>query len=108
MFGCERKNIYFLPAIFPLLTIVGMRVMNSTGNNIILMVLLSLITAYMIFIVIMNNKVPNRVYAPIVFLISISLILAFALVSNHIYGSDSNYEYYFFQLTMQSGHWQVF
>ena len=105
----NTEKIYLLlPAIFPLLAVLGMRIMNVYGNNIMLMVLLSLIPVYIIFMAIMHNKVPDRVYAPIIFCVSISFLLMFAFVSNYIYGSDSHSEFFLFGLTMANGHWQVF
>jgi uncharacterized membrane protein len=104
----KEKAFLLVPAFFPLLSILGMRLMNTTDNNVMLMALLFLIPAYAIFIAVKHTQVPDRVYPPMVFFISISFLLMFALLSNHIYGSDSHMEYYIFQLTSSSEHWQIF
>ena len=101
------KIYLLLPAFFPLLAILGIRIMNSNGNNIMLMVLLLLIPAYVIFMAILHNKVPDGVYAPIIFCISISLILLLGLRSNHVIGADIHTEYYIFHQTLDNGKWQL-
>jgi len=107
-FDTKDKAFLLLPVFFPLLSILGMRLMNSTDNNILLMVLLFMIPAYVIFIAIFNRKVSEKVYPSLILLISISLILLLALRSNYIIGGDTHQEYYFFQLVSSSQHWQVF
>ncbi len=103
----REKALLILPSLFPLLSIVGMRIMNLTDNNIILMVLLFLIPAYVIFISFYRSQVPQRLYPSLIYLISISLILMLSLRSNHIMGSDPHVEYYFFQTTLNNLYWSV-
>lgn len=100
-----EKALLIVPSFFPLLSIVGMRIMNLSDNNIMLMVLLFLIPAYIIFISFFNRRVPERVYPIAIFLTSISLLLMFALRSNHIIGSDIHIEYRLFQTMLGSLHW---
>jgi uncharacterized membrane protein len=107
-FNIKENTYLMLPAVFPLLSVVGMRFINNTGNNIILLILFILIPIYVIFIAFKNSDVPPRVYPLIIFFISISIVLVYALLSNHIYGSDSNYEYYVFQKTLNSGSWEIY
>ncbi len=104
----KEKAYLLLPAFFPFMSILGMRIMNTTDNNTMLMALLFLIPAYTIFISIKHNQVSDRVYPPMIFLISISLVLLLGLRSNHIIGADAHTEYYLFQQTFQSGRWQIF
>jgi uncharacterized membrane protein len=51
-----------VPISFPALSIFGMHIMNTTDNNIILMLLLFLIPIYVIFVCVFNHKFPNRIY----------------------------------------------
>ena len=103
-----EKAFLILPVLFPLLSIVGMRIMNLTDNNMLLMLLLFLIPAYVIFISFYRSKVPQRLYPSLIYLISISLLLMVSLRSNHIIGSDVHDMYYLFQVTLQEGHWRLF
>ena len=103
-----EKAFLIVPALLPLLSIVGMRIMNLTGNNVLPMLLLFLIPAYVIFISFYRHKVPPRVYPGLIFSIGISLLLMVALRSNHLLGSDIHDMYYSFQLTLDEGHWRLF
>ena len=93
--------------MFPLLSIVGLRVMNLTEDNTLLFLLLSLIPAYVIFISIFNQKVPERVYPIAIFLISISLVVLYALRGNHLLGADIHQMYFFYRLTLDNLHWRL-
>lgn len=103
----REKALLIVPSMFPLLSIVGMRIMNLTDNNVLLMLLLFLIPAYIIFISFYNSKVPQGLYPSLILLISISLLLMLSLRSNHIIGSDIHDEYYIFQVTLDNFHWGV-
>ncbi len=104
----NEKKYLIVPLVLPTLSILGIYMMKYYSSNTILISFLLLILVYVILISIKNNKVPDKVYVPILFLISISLMLSYALLSNHIYGSDSHQEYYFFQLISSQGHWDVY
>jgi len=103
----KEKAFLLLPAILPVLSVLGMRLMNATGNNAMLILLLSLIPAYVIFLVVMRRHVPERIYPAILFLIGISFVLLVGMRSNHIIGRDTHWEYYLFQLTYTDQQWQI-
>ena len=103
-----EKAVLIVPILFPALSIFGMRVMNTTDNNIVLMFLLFLIPAYVVFICFFNQKFSKRIYPIVIFLISISLLLMLSLRSNHIIGADTHLEYYYFRTTFDNLHWSVF
>jgi len=102
-----EKAFLIVPILFPALSIFGMHVMNITDNNIILMFLLFLIPIYVVFVCIFNQKFSKRLYPVVIFLISISLLLLYALRSNHIIGTDTHFEYYLFRITLDNLHWRV-
>ena len=104
----SEKAFLIVPISFPALSIFGMNLMNTTDNNIILMLLLFLIPIYVIFVCVFNHKFPNRIYPVVIFLISISLILLVPLRSNHIIGVDTHQEYYYFQTTLSNLYWNTF
>ena len=104
----SEKTFLIVSILFPALSIFGMHIMNTTDNNIILMFLLFLIPIYVVFVCFFNHKFPKRMYPVVIFLISISLILMLALRSNHLIGSDTHTEYYFFRYTLDNLHWSIF
>jgi uncharacterized membrane protein len=101
----SEKAFLIVPIFFPVLSIYGMHLMNTTDNNIILMSLYLLIPAYIIFVCFFNQKFPKRLYPVVIFLISISLLLLFMLRFPHIHGRDVHTEYYLFQTTLNNLHW---
>lgn len=104
----SEKAFLIVPILFPALSIFGMHVMHTTDNNIILIILLFLIPAYVIFLCFFNQKFPKRLYPIVIYLISISLLLLWSLISNHIVGIDTHSEYYFFRTTLNNMYWSVF
>ena len=103
----REKMLLIVPSLFPLLSVVGMRIMNLTDNNVLLMVLLFVIPVFVILISFYQSEVPQRLYPSLILLISISLILILSLRSNHIIGADTHDEYYLFQATLDNLHWSV-
>jgi uncharacterized membrane protein len=103
----REKAVLLIPAFFPLLSILGMHMMNTTDNNLMPMALLFLIPVYAVFIAVGSNHVPERSYPLIIFLSSISLVLLLGLRSNHILGSDTHNEYYLFQQILYNERWQI-
>ena len=104
----SEKAFLIMPILFPALSIFGMHIMNTTDNNIFLMLMLFLIPIYVVFVCFFNKRFPKRLYPVVIFLISISLLLLISLRSNHIIGADAHTEYYFFQTTLDNLHWSVF
>jgi len=103
----REKLFLIIPSVFPLLSILGMRIMNQSDNNMVLLLLLFLIPAYVAFISFYHRQVSERVYPITILCISISLVLMLCLRSNHILGSDVHEFYYFFQSTLEKGHWVI-
>ena len=103
----SEKVFLVIPILFPALSIFGMHIMNTTNNNIFLMILLFSIPIYVVLVCFFNQKFPNRLYSIVIFLISISLLLLLSLRSNHLIGWDTHTEYYFFQTTLNNLHWSI-
>ena len=95
------------PILFPFLSIFGTYLMNTEGNNIILMTMLFLIPIYVAFVVYMNKQIPKIVYPIAILMISISLLLMHGLRSNYVIGSDVNAEYYAFQVVARNAFWSM-
>ena len=103
----REKLLLIVPTLFPLLSIVGMRLMNISSNNSILMFMLFLIPAYLIFIAFYHGNIPERLYPVFTYLIGVSIVLLLALRSNHLLGSDVHESYYVFQTTLDKMYWSV-
>ncbi len=104
----KEKAFLLLPAFFPLLSISGMHLMNTTDNNTILMALLFLIPAYVIFVAVKHQQVSGKVYPLMIFLIGVSLVLLFGLRSNYIIGADVHTDFFYFLQTYNNGKWSIF
>ena len=101
----REKAFLIIPSLFPLLSIVGMRIMNLTDNNALLMLLLFMIPAYIIFLSFSHRKVSEKVYPAAIFLIGISLLLMYSLRSNHIIGADTHRAFLTFLTTFDNLRW---
>lgn len=95
------------PALFPFMAVFGTSLMNLTQNNFILIAMLLLIPAYIIAITILKDKIPCATYPFAIWTISLSLLIMNGLTSFHLIGRDVHYEYYSFQLALQSFHWDI-
>jgi uncharacterized membrane protein len=95
------------PALFPFMAVFGTYLMNLTQNNFILIAMLLLIPAYIIAITILKDKIPGATYPFAIWTISLSLLIMNGLTSFHLIGRDVHYEYYSFQLALQSFHWDI-
>jgi len=102
----SEKGWLLVPALFPLLSILGIQLLNTRDNNMLLMALLFLIPGYVILVAVRNRHFPPRAYAPAIIFISISLLLLYLLRCPHIIGADIHAEYYLFNLTANQQHWQ--
>ncbi len=100
-----EKAFLIVPSLFPLLSVVGMRLMNLTDNNVLLMLLLFLIPALVIFISFSQGKVSEKVYPATIFLMSVSLLLMYSLRSNHIIDGDTHREYFMFRAISEHLYW---
>lgn len=95
------------PIIFPFMAVFGTYLMNTQGNNIILMAMLFLIPAYIVAVVILRNKIPKATYPIAIWMIGMSLLLMHGLTSYHLVGRDIHGEYYCFRLAISDFHWDI-
>jgi len=95
-----------VPVLFLLISVIGIYLMNTINNNILLMLFLFLIPIYSIFLV-YYDYMPNRIYPSILFLFAISLVSLLGLRSYHLIGTDVHSEYYLFQQTLLNERWQI-
>ena len=102
-----EKAFLVIPIAFPALSIFGMHIMNIACNNNLIIYLLILIPLYIIMLFTFYNHISSRLYAVLIYLISISLLLLLPLRSNHMIGVDVHTEYYHFLITCEKMHWSI-
>lgn len=101
----SRKITQFLfPLLLPILAVAGTEIMNTTGNNVLLLLLAFLIISYSLALFI-RKPAYGFVYPVSLWMISIASILMLSLRSSHIIGYDVFWELQISQLTMDSLHW---
>lgn len=95
------------PILFPFMAVFGTYLMNTQGNNIILLAMLFLIPAYVVALVYLGDRIPDATYPVAVWMIGMSLLLMHGLTCKYITGSDIHIEYYVFQLTSNNFQWDI-
>ncbi len=103
-----EKAFLLVPSLFPALGAFGIHMMNTTNDNRMVFILFFLISIYLIFICLYNQKFSNNLYPIFIYLISFSIIILLPLRSNHLIGIDTHAEFYFFQTTLNNLHWKPF
>lgn len=89
--------------LMPFLAIFGAYSVQFYDNNILLLLLLVLIAIIPIFVAF--DKIPNKTYPLLIFVISISLLYHNVLSSMYIQGFDIHIEYYFANLVKLDSYW---
>lgn len=107
-----KNNELISPLMFaifiPFLSILGTHLMNTTGNNIILLAIPFLILIYAVFIIYFNKSIPKITYPIAILMIGITLTFILPLRGEYmIIGSDGAVEYHSFWLTATSSHWSM-
>jgi len=103
----KGKLCLLLPTILPLLSILGMRSLNTSGSNVILLIGLFLIPVSIILITLLRREITKDVYPVAIVMISLALLTMYWLRSEHIWGHDVHMEYYLFYMTQASSHWSI-
>ncbi len=101
-----EKTILIIALFFPVLSIYGTYLMNITDNNIFLIIMLYSITFFILAISFINQRISDKLYPIIIFLMSISLLLMSSLRSNYLIGDDVHSEYYLFRITFENFYWE--
>ena len=101
------SKLFIMPIIFPFLSIIGARIMDSNDNNFMLLALLTLIPIYVILMMVAAPRIPKGAYPFALFMIGISLLFMYTFRSNHIMGNDIHAEYWKFQQIFSESHYIV-
>jgi uncharacterized membrane protein len=98
---------YIMPCFFPILSSVGAELLNRTGVNTLVMVLLFSIAFYTFILSIFMKKLGDFHLEFPIYLIAVSLLFMFSLRSQYIIGWDIYQEYKVFQLTESQQLWSM-
>lgn len=97
----------FFPIIFPFLAVLGTHLMNTEGNNLILMLTYFLIPIYIVLVVYFRERIPKVVYPIAILMISMALLLMYGLTSNYLCGRDVHAEYRAFMIVASYQYWSM-
>jgi uncharacterized membrane protein len=95
--------VFIFLCLIPFMAIFGSYTMNLYHNNIISMILLVLIAV--IFILVVSNIIPPKLYLFAIWIVSISLLYMSSLISPFIWGWDIQNEYYLANLVLNYSYW---
>jgi len=104
----KLTSMFIFPILFPFMAILGTHLMNTTENNIILLLMLFLIPIYVVLVAILKDRIHSATYSFSIFTISLSFLLMYGLTSNFIMGRDVHNEFYCFQLALENFHWNIY
>mgnify|MGYP005837550979 CR=1 FL=1 len=102
--GLLSFKIGFL-CIIPFFAIIGTYLMNFYQNNLLLMIMVPIIAFTVILVAF--NKISEKEYPFVIFLISISLLFHTSLISQSLWGWDIHHEYYIANIVMQNSFWDL-
>ncbi len=100
-------TLFFVPIIFPILSILGVTTLNNGGTNYLTMSMLGGIAIYTFIIVIFRKKVHENIFPFAIYCIASSLLFSFSLRSTHIIGYDIHEEFRLFELTKKHAYWSM-
>lgn len=89
--------------IVPFLAVFGSYFVNYYGNNVISMILISLIG--LILILITFDIIPEKLHSFTIWIIAISLVYMSSLISSYVWGWDIQNEYYLANLVLKNSYW---
>lgn len=91
--------------LFPVLSVVGTKLMNATENNALLLLLIMLIIFFSFLTISQRDYLSPRIYLIALFTISISLLLMNSMSTNRLVGYDIHGEYHVFLKTDSQSIW---
>ncbi|WP_298669989.1 DUF2206 domain-containing protein [uncultured Methanofollis sp.] len=100
--------VLLLPAlVFLPLSAFAMHLINTTGNNTLLIGLFFAILVYIGALCICHARASPWIMPAALLIMSVTLILPLALRSNYIIGTDTHFEYFTFISTLNNGYWSI-
>jgi len=108
----ETKSLKLHPSVLLfvgllVLSVAGAIYVNASGNNLILLFMIFMISLLFAVGVIYKKLLPSELYPLAVAVIAVSLLFHSSLISNYIvsFGSDVPVEYFVFKTTENSARW---
>lgn len=106
------KSKLFSPLLFamllPLTAVIGVNLLNTHSNNIMLVSLFFILPIFATLIIILHDKLPSNAYPLTILMISLSLVLINPLRGEYpIVGGDSAAELNVIRLTIESARWSM-
>ena len=99
------SSLLFL-ALLPLLTILGVVLIDAYQNNVLLIISM-LVIAGVVGLAAFGKLIKPRVYPLAIFIIGLCLLYQTTLMSPYLIGSDIYSEYHFYNLVANSGFWDA-
>ena len=98
----------FAPSVLSLLLIAflavfGAYLLNFHNNNLLLLIIITIISILPLFVAF--DKISEKMYPVVVWIISISLLLSITLSMQYLSGGDAEIEYYYANLVQTKGVW---
>lgn len=90
--------------LLPILAVIGTFLVNSNKNNFLLLALI-FILACLILLIAFSNFIPTNVFPLAIFVVSISLLFHYSLISRYLCGWDVFTEYYYSKLVITNSYW---
>lgn len=100
-------SFYIIPFSFPILSIVGVELLNVSGVNTLVLVMLLSIALYTLICSMFIKHLEGFHYEIPIYLIALSLLFMFSLRSSYVIGWDVNLEYKVFWLTESRQFWSM-
>jgi uncharacterized membrane protein len=106
--GIQSANFnpsVLLLVLIPVLSIIGTYFVNTTGDNLVLLIMI--LSIAVLFTVSAFYERSTKFYSIAIFMIAIALLIHVSLISNYIlpYGGDSPAEFYVFRSTQLTSQW---
>lgn len=100
--------VFLVPAVvLPSLSVLGTYLVNTAGDNRLLIGLMIAVLVYIALLSIFHARVSPWLPPVAVLFLSVTLILPLALRSNYIIGTDSHFEYFTFITTLENARWSI-
>jgi uncharacterized membrane protein len=102
----DRKSVLSVAFLvcLPIMAVIGAVLMNVTGNNLILLLLIIAISVCF-SVGVLSKKLKPQIYVLIILVVALALLYHSVVMSNYIMGGDAQVEYYIFNLTNGNKFW---
>lgn len=105
----SRRDVIvaFIPALFPLLAVMGSTILNNGGSGMVTLCMLGGIVIYTGYLISKSHTLSDNVIPTSLFFISLALLFMTSLRGSYITGHDIQREYLVFQLAKTNNIWSI-